>query len=151
MRKGRNRCCDLPWKPWTLIAGWRSRCKSAFPATVMIAGMVSASTSLQCRLSLLFSLPSHSTQSREKRVNLALPRLRVLDFSPFFFYLPPELGEAPKIIVVEKIAINGRVIHKTRSLFTRSCKKNADLRVCISSHSSWITNGISSRGYFINY
>jgi hypothetical protein len=29
-----------------LIAGWRSRCKSAFPATVMIAGVVSASTLL---------------------------------------------------------------------------------------------------------
>lgn len=41
----RNRCSDSPWKPWTLIARWRSRCKSAFLATVMIAGVVSASTS----------------------------------------------------------------------------------------------------------
>lgn len=74
--KARNRCCDSPWKPWTLIARWRSRCKSAFPATVMIAGVVSASTSAS--QTVLRCTP----QPREKQSITS--RLRTPDFTLFF-------------------------------------------------------------------
>ena len=79
-RKARNRCCDSPWKPWTLIARWRSRCKSAFPATVMIAGVVSASTSAS--QTVLRCTP----QPREKQsITSRLYVNRTLPFSSLLF------------------------------------------------------------------
>lgn len=79
--KDRNRCHDSPWKPWTLIARRRSRCKSAFPATVMIAGVVSASTSASQ------TVLRRTPQPREKQSITSRLRDYVHRDSSLFFFL----------------------------------------------------------------
>lgn len=143
--------CDSPWKPWTLIAGWRSRCKSAFPATVMIAGMVSVSTSLRCRLSLLLLLPSHSTQPREKKSRSHFIEItRALNFFPLcsFLYLPPKFGDVnertPKNYCRrEKYMsdiISGRVYSQDAIFIAYAIMQKIQIYIRVFSHWSRITD-----------
>lgn len=57
------------------------------------------------------AVPSFFSSFAGKKESISLYRdyAHWISLPFFFFYLPPELGDAPKIIVVEKSAINGRV------------------------------------------
>lgn len=122
--KTRNRCCDSPWKPWTLIARWRSRCKSAFPATVMIAGVVSAST---CASQTVLR---RTPQSREKTVDhFTITRSRTPNYLFSLFYpclsriRRREQRNSVEIIVVGRSAISVRVYPRNAILIAYASGK----------------------------
>jgi len=136
---------DSPWKPWTLIARWRSRCKSAFPTTVMIAGMVAASTSASQ------TVPRRTPQPREKQSITSRLRDYAHRTAPFSPVLPVSLefddadrGTALEIIVVDTNAISVRVYLRNAILIAyASVQKNADLRVRVSN--CWYAVAINRR------
>lgn len=116
-----------------------------------------------CPLALHFvaNCPSffflRTQHSRREKVDLTLSRLRALNSFPLFsslFYLPLKFDDAnertPKIIVVERSAISGRIYSRSAIFIVYAIvQKNANPQAFLSLVvSNW---RISSRGYFINY